>query len=253
MSLALEQASPLQENFPQRTSLPKHIAIIMDGNRRWQKKHEQFCKQHAISGHRRGADSIPQIVDTALHLGLEVLTLFAFSTENFSRSKSEVTELFSLFNSQLRSQLSFLHQREIRLRCIGNLSKLPKELQSNIKKAAAATAHYSRMELIFAINYGSKDELVRAFKELHQDLTNKKISVNEISEDLISSYLDTSGIPDPDLLIRTGGEMRVSNFLLWQIAYTELYVTDVLWPDFTANDLLEAIKTYQQRSRRGGK
>ena len=109
------------------------------------------------------------------------------------------------------------------------------------------------MELIFAINYGSKDELVRAFKELHQDLASKKISVNDISEELISSYLDTSGLPDPDLLIRTGGEMRVSNFLLWQIAYTELYVTDVLWPDFTANDLLEAIKTYQQRSRRGGK
>lgn len=253
MSLALEQATLIQENLPQGNSLPRHIAIIMDGNRRWQRKHEQFCQKRAISGHRQGADSIPQIVDTALHLGVEALTLFAFSTENFSRSKSEVAELFSLFNSQLRSKLSFLHDREIRLRCIGDLSKLPQELQNNIEQASSATAYYSRMELIFAINYGSKDELVRAFKELHQDLASKKISVNDISEELISSYLDTSGLPDPDLLIRTGGEMRVSNFLLWQIAYTELYVTDVLWPDFTANDLLEAIKTYQQRSRRGGK
>ncbi|AAF39545.1 isoprenyl transferase [Chlamydia muridarum str. Nigg] len=253
MSLALEQANPIQENFLREPPLPKHIAIIMDGNRRWQKKHEQFCKSNAISGHRRGADSIPQIVDTAALLGVEALTLFAFSTENFSRSKTEVAELFSLFNSQLHSKLSFLHDREIRLRCIGDLSKLPQELQNNIAKAVSATTHYSHMELIFAINYGSKNELVRAFKELHQDLTNKKISINEISEELISSYLDTSGLPDPDLLIRTGGEMRVSNFLLWQIAYTELYVTDVLWPDFTAHDLLEAIKTYQQRSRRGGK
>lgn len=253
MSLALEQTNLIQKKITQETPIPKHIAIIMDGNRRWQKKHACFCQKHAISGHRRGADSIPQVVDTALHLGVEALTLFAFSTENFSRSKTEVAELFSLFNTQLHSKLSFLHDREIRLRCIGDLSKLPQELQNNIKQATSSTAHYSQMELIFAINYGSKNELVRTFKKLYQDLVSKKISVNDVSEELISSHLDTSGLPDPDLLIRTGGEMRVSNFLLWQIAYTELYVTDVLWPDFTAQDLLEAIKTYQQRSRRGGK
>ncbi|WP_348663717.1 isoprenyl transferase [Chlamydia vaughanii] len=250
MSLTLQQAD---QATSLRESIPRHIAIIMDGNRRWYQKYQQKCKVKQTSGHYYGAKILPEIINSAFALGVEILTLFAFSTENFLRSEEEVQELFSLFHSQLDKQLPYFIENRIRLRCIGNVSALPIAVREKIAMIALKTEEFSNMTLVLAINYGGKDELVRAFKKLHQDLLTEKISLNAVSEDVIRSYLDTSEIPDPDLLIRTGGEMRVSNFLLWQIAYTELYVTDVLWPDFKPNHLMDAIQAYQQRSRRGGK
>lgn len=234
-------------------SLPKHVAIIMDGNRRWHQQHDTDEKIKKNSPHYYGAKILPDIIESAFSLGVEVLTLFAFSTENILRSEEEVQQLFSIFDSQLDEQFPYLLQNHIRLRYIGNLSALPGTIQKKLNKILEKTQGFSKNTLVLAFNYGGKDELVRAFKKLHQDLINKKISLASVSENTICSYLDTSGIPDPDLLIRTGGEMRVSNFLLWQIAYTELYVTDVLWPDFQPSHLLDAIKDYQQRPRRGGK
>lgn len=233
--------------------LPRHIAIIMDGNRRWHQQRDTDLQIKENSAHYYGAKIVPNIVEFAFSLGIEVLTLFAFSTENFLRSEDEVQQLFSIFDSQLDEQLPYLLQNHVRLRYIGNSRALPQTIQQKLKKILKQTEKFSKNTLVLAFNYGGKDELVRAFKKLHQDLINKKISLTSISESTICSYLDTSGIPDPDLLIRTGGEMRVSNFLLWQIAYTELYVTDVLWPDFQPCHLVEAIKDYQQRPRRGGK
>lgn len=228
---------------------PRHVAIIMDGNRRWQKQHPTYPH----SGHYYGAKVLPSIANAAFSLGIEVLTLFAFSTENFSRSPLEISELFSLFHAQLDHQLPYLIEHEIRLRCIGDLPSLPEDLQKKIQEISQSTKNHARRELVLAINYGGRNEIVRAFKKLHQDLLDKKLCPDQVSEQLIDSYLDTSEIGSPDLLIRTGGEMRVSNFLLWQIAYTELYIIDVLWPDFTPVHLLDAIQAYQQRSRRGGK
>lgn len=227
---------------------PKHVAIIMDGNRRWKKLH-----QGVSSGHHQGALALPHVIRAAFSFGIETLTLFAFSTENFSRSEEEVAEIFSIFHEQIDLQLPLLLKEKIQLRCIGNLSRLPSSLQKKLTEACEQTSKHADRNLILAINYGGKDEILRAFRKLHQDLLDQKISLDHLSENLISSYLDTSGIGDPDLLIRTGGEMRVSNFLLWQIAYTELYVTDVLWPDFTPLHLGNAIEAYQKRSRRGGK
>ncbi|WP_100934669.1 isoprenyl transferase [Candidatus Chlamydia corallus] len=250
MSLAPKNAKP---GVPSLQPLPKHVAIIMDGNRRWYKKHRDEYDYAYTSGHYHGAKVLPNILNAVLDLGIKVLTLYTFSTENFARPKEEVREIFKIFYTQLDKQLPYLMENEICLRCIGDLSKLPKVIQTKINQVIRMTARFSRLELVLAINYGAKDELVRAFKKLHLDILNKKISSDDLSESLISSYLDTSGLTDPDLLIRTGGEMRVSNFLLWQIAYTELYITEVLWPDFTPQDLFEAINVYQKRSRRGGK
>ncbi|WP_201456657.1 isoprenyl transferase [Chlamydia sp. 17-3921] len=250
LSLASDK---IDANLLLNKPLPQHIAIIMDGNRRWRQQHLNLCSQTQASGHSYGAKVLPEILSSVMALGIKVLTLFAFSTENFSRSQEEIKELFLLFHSQLEKQLPYLIKNQIRLRCIGDLSKLPKNIQKQISQAMKATENFNCLELVLAINYGAKDELVRTFKKLHNDLIHQKISLENLSESLISSYLDTSGLADPDLLIRTGGEMRVSNFLLWQIAYTELYVTEVLWPDFTPQHLLDAIRVYQQRSRRGGK
>ncbi|WP_035392424.1 isoprenyl transferase [Chlamydia ibidis] len=249
MSLVPEEASQPVSRNPS----PRHIAIIMDGNRRWYKQQQKPAHLEYSSGHYYGAKVLPRIVQSALTYGVEVLTLFAFSTENFLRSQDEVSELFSLFSTQLDIQLPYLIENQIRLRCIGNLSKLPSYIQDKLNKVINVTNTFSRMDLVLAINYGGKDELIRAFKKLHLDLLNRTISLEDVSESLVNSYLDTSEVGDPDLLIRTGGEMRVSNFLLWQIAYTELYVTDVLWPDFTGRHLRDAITAYQQRSRRGGR
>lgn len=250
MPLTLKQEDQVNVSLQ---SLPRHVAIIMDGNRRWHQQHQTQCTLKQTSGHYYGAKALPSIIESAFSLGIEVLTLFAFSTENFLRSTEEVEELFSLFYSQLDEQFPYLIENKIRLRCIGNLSALPLQLQQKISEISLKTHQNSHRDLVLAINYGGKDELVRAFKKLHQDLVEQKISSDSISEELIRLYLDTSEMPDPDLLIRTGGEMRVSNFLLWQIAYTELYVTDILWPDFKPNHFLDAIKAYQHRSRRGGR
>lgn len=233
--------------------LPRHIAIIMDGNRRWYKKNKDKHKVVETRGHYYGAKALPRIIEATFSLGVEILTLFTFSTENFLRPSEEVDEIFSLFHSQLDEQLPYLIQHRIRLRCIGNVSALPQLIREKIHQVSQQTQQFSQRMLVLAINYGGRNELVRAFKNLYQDLAAKKIDLSSVSEETICTYLDTCDIPDPDLLIRTSGEMRVSNFLLWQIAYTELYVTDVLWPDFQPCHLLDAIKAYQQRSRRGGK
>ncbi|WP_066483319.1 isoprenyl transferase [Candidatus Chlamydia sanziniae] len=249
----MSPASLAKLDFLSNKDLPRHVAIIMDGNRRWYKQHRDTCAETHISGHYYGVKVIPDILAFAMRLGIKVLTLYAFSTENFRRSEEEIHELFTLFYTQLDQQLPYLIKHEICLRCIGDLSKLPRVVEEKITHTVKMTASFSRLELVLAINYGAKDELIRAFKKLHRDILDQKISSEDLSESLISSYLDTSGLTDPDLLIRTGGEMRVSNFLLWQIAYTELYVTEVLWPDFKPQDLFDAIQAYQSRSRRGGK
>lgn len=233
--------------------IPKHIAIIMDGNRRWYKKNCTQLKLKNAHGHFYGAKVLPNILKTALDLRVQTMTLFAFSTENIKRPQKEVHELFALLRYQLLQQTSFLKKHSIRLRFIGNLSVLPKDLYDQIFVAAEETATYNRLELVIAINYGGRDEILRAVKKISIDLLRQKISLDDLSEQLMDTYLDTCGIPAPDLLIRTGGEMRVSNFLLWQIAYTELYVTDILWPDFQPQHLIEAIRSYQLRSIRKGK
>lgn len=233
--------------------VPKHIAIIMDGNRRWYKKNSTHLKHKHTCGHSYGAKVLPDVLKTALLLNIHTVTLFAFSTENIRRSQEEVHELFSLFRCQLLQQASFLNKHGIRLRFIGNLSALPPDLYEQMGVLSEETSSHDRLELVVAINYGGRDEILRAIKKIGHDILEEKISLNNLSEQLIESYLDTCGIPDPDLLIRTGGEMRVSNFLLWQIAYTELYVTDVLWPDFQPTHLLQAIRSYQLRSIRKGK
>lgn len=233
--------------------LPKHIAIIMDGNRRWYRKNSARLQQQNTYGHIYGAQVLPDILKAALSLHIQTITVFAFSTENISRTQEEVDELFSLFRNQLLQQAPFLHEQQIRLRFIGNLANLPQDLQKQMAVLVQATSFYNQMELVIALNYGGRDEILRTFKKIHQDLLTEKISLQDLSEETISSYLDTYNLSDPDLLIRTGGEMRVSNFLLWQIAYTELYVTDVLWPDFRPIHLLKAIKSYQLRSIRRGK
>lgn len=243
------------EKFVKKISkrpIPNHVAIIMDGNRRWGKINLQD-KSSQLSCHKHGAEVVPNLILAAIELQISTLTLFAFSTENFSRDEHEVTELFLLFADYLSEQYSFMKEHNVRLRFIGDLTKLPPFLLEKMLETEEKLQQCSSIDLVLAINYGSKNEILRAFKKIHNDLLTQKIHYHDLSEPLIESYLDTSDISEPDLLIRTAGEMRISNFLLWQIAYTEFYVTKTLWPDFTPNDLVKAIRAYQKRERRGGK
>ena len=224
------------------SKLPKHIAIIMDGNGRWAKK--KFLPR--IIGHTNGVKTVKEIVQCARELNIKVLTLYAFSTENWIRPKDEVTGIMNLLKTHLKSELETMLSNKISFNVLGDISKFSKDLQDEIINVMEKTKNNKEMTLNVALNYGARQELVRAFKLLQE----KKVT--DITEQDITDNLYTKGMPDPDLLIRTSGEMRISNFLLWQIAYSEIYITDVLWPDFTKEEFYKAIIEYQKRERRFG-
>ena len=230
-----------------RTKLitPQHVAIIMDGNNRWTKKH----KLKGFIGHEKGIDSIQNAVDTAKLFNIKYLTLFSFSSENWSRPKKEVNFLMSLLRKYLSDQINKLIKDNISVRMIGDKKKLPKDIVKKINSYQKLTSKNKGLNLIFAFNYGSRNEIVRALKKIINKFLKKKFLINEIT---ISSNLFTKNIPDPDLLIRTSGEKRLSNFLLWQLAYTELVFLDVLWPDFKKKHFVDALNQYSKRLRRYG-
>lgn len=232
-----------------KDNLPKHLAIIMDGNGRWAKK-QGFLRAF---GHENGTKSVRTTVECCARLGIENLTLYAFSTENWNRPKLEVDTLMKLLINSLKTELKTLVENNIRLNTIGNLEKLPKSAQKELLEVINKTKDNTRMTLTLALSYGSREELISAIKNISSKVKNNIISTDAIDESIINQHLYTQNLPDVDLLIRTSGEHRISNFLLWQIAYAELYFTDVLWPDFTEQDLYEAIISYQKRERRFGK
>ena len=228
--------------------LPRHIAIIMDGNGRWAEKRSL----NRIAGHRTGIKRAKEVIRSCRELGVPVLTLYAFSTENWRRPETEIKALMSLLKRFLRAEGKELIQNNIRLNTIGNIHDLPTDVAEVLTEMMAKTKCNTGMVLNAALSYSGRSEIIHAVKQIADDVQRGTITSSQIDEDVFSRYLFTSGLPDPDLLIRTSGELRISNFLLWQMAYTELYVTDVLWPDFTKNDLMEAINDYQKRERRFG-
>ena len=229
--------------------LPKHLAIIMDGNGRWAKQKGML---RAI-GHENGTKAVRTTVESCAKLGVENLTLYAFSTENWNRPKLEVDTLMKLLVSSLKKEINTLLDNNIKLNAIGNLSLLPKKVSKELQEVINLTSKNRHMNLTLALSYGSREELVTAVKEISNKVKNNIISEESIDQSVINKHLYTHNLPDVDLLIRTSGEQRISNFLLWQIAYAELYFTPVLWPDFTEQHLSEAIIEYQKRERRFGK
>ncbi len=231
------------------TRLPQHIAIIMDGNGRWARKHGK----NRIFGHTNGVSSVRETSEGCAELGVKYLTLYAFSTENWNRPVTEVSALMTLLLKTIKSELKTLLKNDIRLKVIGDMSKLPAGVAKELTDAMQNTANNTRMDLILALNYSGKSEIVRAVKMISEKVAKGEIKPEEVTEDLVSNNLYTAGIPDPELLIRTSGEKRVSNFMLWQLAYAEYFFTDVFWPDFTREDLYKAIIDFQNRERRFGK
>lgn len=233
----------------QSKNLPKHIAIIMDGNGRWAKQQGMM----RAFGHENGTKAVKQTVEACAELGVENLTLYAFSTENWNRPKLEVQTLMKLLVSSLKKEIKTLQDNNIKLSAIGNLNSLPKKVFKELHEVIEQTSTNTRMTLTLALSYGSREELLNTVKEISIKVKNNIISLEKIDESIINEHLYTRNLPDVDLLIRTSGEQRISNFLLWQIAYAELYFTSVLWPDFTKQHLYEAIIEYQKRERRFGK
>ena len=229
-------------------SLPKHIAIIMDGNGRWALKNGLS----RVDGHFEGVDSVRDIAEAAASLGIKYITLYTFSTENWNRPKQEVDALMSLFIETIIKELDTLNKNDIRLNAIGDLDSLPAENYKQLIETMEQTSSNSTMTLTLAMSYSSRWEIINAVKNIASEVESGKLKSKEINEDIFENYLSTSGIPDPELLIRTSGEIRISNYLLWQIAYSELYFTDVLWPDFREEELYKAIVEYQDRERRFG-
>lgn len=228
--------------------LPKHIAIIMDGNGRWAQKHALG----RISGHRKGADAVRTTVRTCREIGIKVLTLYAFSTENWLRPENEVGALMRLLEEYLRSELEEMMTNGIRLTTIGKTGDLREPIKKLLLETIAGTSHNRAMTLNLALSYGGRDEIITALRKVVDDVHSRKLSPDDISKEKFSEYLYTADLPDPDLLIRTSGEYRISNFMLWQCAYTEFYFTNVLWPDFSREELLRAVAEYQRRERRFG-
>lgn len=237
-------ANPETQEETQLVPSPRHVAIIMDGNRRWALQRDL----PPLVGHWHGAENLTEVVRAAADLQIQTLTVYAFSTENWNRSPEEVEGLMNLFTVFLRDKRQQLIQEGVRIDAIGNLSALPPDVQRELAEAKQATAGGSRIDLVLALNYGGRDELRRAV----QAIVREGVALEEITEAYISTFLDTARFGDPDLLIRTSGELRISNFLLWQLSYSEFYVTHTLWPDFGRDDLKQAISAYQQRSRRWG-
>lgn len=229
--------------------LPQHVAVIMDGNGRWAKQRSL----PRIEGHRKGANTLKEILRSCKDYGIGTLTAYAFSTENWERPIGEVSFLMTLFEKLLCKELNEMNQEEVCIRFIGDLAPLPKSLQREINRAMAITKYNTGVNFNVAINYGSRLEIVTACKAIANKAIAGELTPDTINETTISQHLATSNSPDPDLLIRTSGEMRISNFLLWQMAYTEIYVTDILWPDFNPTEFLKAISEYTKRDRRMGK
>ncbi|MGB5227872.1 isoprenyl transferase [Eudoraea sp.] len=229
--------------------LPKHLAIIMDGNGRWAKQKGRL----RVFGHEHGVKAVRDVAVNCSKLGIKYLTLYAFSTENWKRPKIEVDTLMKLLVSSLKKELPTLNENDIKLNAIGNIESLPSRALAELKEVMAKTSQNSTMTLTLALSYGSREEIKNAIKSISVKVKNNIISPENIDETIINNHLYTRNLPDVDLLIRTSGEHRISNFLLWQIAYAELYFIDVFWPDFKEHHLLEAIKNYQHRERRFGK
>lgn len=242
--------APAKEPFKKKAlRVPEHVAIIMDGNRRWARQK----RVPLMAGHWRGAEQLTEIVRAAKGLGIKVLTVYAFSTENWNRSPMEVKALMRLIKTYLKRQRQTMIEEGVRLSAIGNIGKLPPDVCEVLEETIEATQAGSKIDLVVALNYGGRDEMKRAVEAIIDDCLAKKISKEQVSEELISQYLDTAQFKDPDLLIRTSGESRLSNFLLWQASYSEVLVSDVLWPDFREKDLLEAVLEYQKRELRLGR
>ncbi len=229
-------------------NIPRHVAIILDGNGRWAKKRNLPRNM----GHTEGAKVVEQICEDAYDLGIEYLTVYAFSTENWKRPDDEVAALMKLLRMYLKSWEKKAKKEKLKIRVIGDMSGLDEDITSSIHRLEELSKNYDGLNFTIAINYGGRDELVRAFREIGLDLASGSLDACDIDEQLISQHLDTRQLPDPDLMIRTSGEQRLSNYMLWQLGYSELYFTDVLWPDFTKQDLIDAVRYYNSRDRRYG-
>lgn len=229
-------------------NVPKHVAIILDGNGRWAKA-KGMPRNY---GHAQGSKNVERICEEAWRMGIKYLTVYAFSTENWSRPKSEVDALMKLLRNYMKTCLKTAEKNDMKIRVIGDLGPLDEDIKSRIRELEEASRNNGGLNFTIALNYGSRDEMIRAARRLAQDCVDGKVKPEEITEALYTSYLDTCELPDPDLLIRTSGEQRLSNYLLWQLAYSEFYFTDVPWPDFTKEELIRAIEQYNNRDRRFG-
>ena len=229
-------------------NVPNHIAIILDGNGRWAKA-KGLPRGY---GHVKGCANLEQVCYDIKDLGVKYLTVYAFSTENWKRSREEVDGLMKLFRSYLKKCIKISRDNKMKIKIIGDISAFAPDIQESIRKLEEFSKDYDELYFQIAMNYGSRDEITRGMRKMAQDVADGKVSPDQITEDTIGSYLDTAGVPDPDLLIRTSGEQRLSNFLMWQLAYTEFYFTDVAWPDFHKAELVQAIEKYNQRARRYG-
>ncbi|HEC81088.1 MAG TPA: di-trans,poly-cis-decaprenylcistransferase [Thermoplasmatales archaeon] len=239
------------EELVRSRPLPQHVAVIMDGNRR-------YARRLGLSeedGHRLGRNKLQEVLEWCFDLGIKVLTVYAFSTENFKRNEREVKSLLNLCKEELEraSRDSRIHKNQVKVNIIGHLDLLPEDLRESARQIMDATKHYSKYVLNIALAYGGRQEIIDAIKKIAQDVRDKKLNVEDINEERFSSYLYTKDVPDPDLILRTSGEERISNFLLWQLAYSELYFSDVYWPALRKRDFLRAIYTYQQRKRKFGR
>lgn len=232
-----------------KTKLPRHVAIIMDGNGRWAKE-RGFSR---VFGHQNGVKAVREVTEAAAETGIEYLTLYAFSTENWSRPQSEVNALMELLVDTIEKETPTLNNNNVRLLAIGDLKRLPGNLEEKLMRCINSTAKNTGLSLVLALSYSSRWEILNAVKCIVADVQNGNISIEDINETRFDSYLTTAGIPDPDLMIRTSGELRISNFLLWQLAYTELYFSEIKWPDFRKENFYEAIVSFQERERRFGK
>ncbi len=239
----------LQEKVKSSGTLPQHIAIIMDGNGRWAKDKGNV----RLFGHKAGVESVRDITESCAQLGVKHLTLYAFSTENWDRPSAEVSGLMNLLVHSLQNEADRLQRNNIRLVSIGQLDRLPKKCQNKLQEVIELTKNNTRLELCLALSYSGRWDIIEAIKKVSKEVQNGNVNPDEIDDNMVSSYLSTADIPDPDLIIRTSGEYRISNFLLWQLAYSELYVTQTFWPDFRRDELYKAIFSYQKRDRRYGK
>lgn len=238
----------LQEKLKESGPIPTHIAVIMDGNGRWAKKRGL----PRIAGHHEGVESVRDTVEACGQLGVKHLTLYAFSTENWKRPKEEVSLLMRLLMQALRDETDKLHRNNVKVHAIGEISALPREVQDELAEAIEKTKHNTGLHLYLALSYSGRWDIIHAVKAMVADIHAGKTTASHITEPLLSQYLSTSGVPDPDLLIRTSGEFRISNFLLWQLAYTEMYISSLHWPDFRREELYRAITDFQKRERRFG-
>jgi undecaprenyl diphosphate synthase len=238
-----------EQHPPKLQNTPRHVAIIMDGNGRWAKRRSL----QRMFGHRSGVNTVRTVVEAAAEQGVEYLTLYTFSTENWSRPKVEVSALMSLLVDAIEKEKATLNRNNIRFATIGNTSRLPQKVQDKLSEVVRLTEKNTGLTLTIALSYSGRWDIAAAAKQMCRDVEQGKLSADSVSEALLASYLSTAGMPDPDLFIRTGGDVRVSNFLLWQIAYSELYFTPVLWPDFGKQHFVEAIKEFQKRERRFGR